>query len=360
MNGGSAASHLAVALLAMLTLAPRSAAQVSGEPEGSAMNALSRGAVIDALLARLTAEYVFPETALAMSRAIRERERRGEYDRLASAEEFAESLTAHLQAVSRDRHLEVQYTSSRLPEPRAGGPGADAEALTRAFGREVNFGFERAARLEGNVGYIDVRTFEYEPAWVEEAAAAAFLLVANTDALIIDLRRNAGGSPYTVAFVASYLFGEDSVQLSSLTWRDGRTERFYTRRHVPGRRYGAHKPVFILTGRATFSGAEEFAYTLQTLKRAVIVGDTTLGGGHPGVKRRVTDHFSMWLPSGRAVNPVTGKNWEGVGVPPDVPVPENQALRVAHILALRRLVATTPSAVRKRWLEEILAQLGAP
>ncbi len=313
------------------------------------VNALSRGVVIDALLEQLNEEYVFPDTARAMERAVRARERRGEYKDVTSARAFADSLTAHLRAVSRDRHLEVRYSAGRMPAARAGASTADIDMLMRMFGREVNFGFERVERLEGNVGYLELRTFGFDPEWVEDAAAAAFALLASTDALIIDVRRNGGGSPHTVALVSSYLLGDKPVHLSSLYWREGgRTERIYTHPNVAGRRYGPDKPVYILTGPGTFSGAEAFAYGLQSLKRAVIVGERSGGGAHPGVLRRLTDHFMVWVPSGRVINPVTGTNWERVGVRPDVIVPEAEAKHVAHALALHQLIVVAPRAQRDR------------
>lgn len=322
------------------------------------IDAATRQQVISGVLARLKEAYVFPDTALVMERAVRDRARRGAYDGITSARAFAESLTAHLQAVSQDRHLRVRYSAEPIPERRGDGPSPEAEARQREFGRQVNFGFEKVERLDGNVGYLELRSVGFEPEWIEETAAAAFTFLASTDALIIDLRRNGGGSPHMVAFVTSYLFGEDTVHLNSLYWRpDNRTDHFYTRKTVPGRRYGADKPVYVLTSDRTFSGAEEFAYNLQTRKRATIVGDTTGGGAHPGGMRRVTEHFGVWVPSGRAINPITKTNWERVGVRPDVVVPADRALPAAHAEALRRLIAGATDPERKRRLEEVLAEV---
>jgi retinol-binding protein 3 len=308
----------------------------SGSPADTIIDTATRQQVISGVLTSLKEAYVFPDTALAMERAVRERARRGAYDRITSARAFAESLTAHLQAVSQDRHLRVRYSPDPIPERRGDGPSPEAEARQREFGRQVNFGF----------------------AWIEETAAAAFTFLAGTDALIIDLRRNGGGSPHMVAFVTSYLFGEDTVHLNSLYWRpDNRTDHFYTRKTVPGRRYGGDKPVYVLTSDRTFSGAEEFAYNLQTRKRATIVGDTTGGGAHPGGMRRVTAHFGVWVPSGRAINPITKTNWERVGVRPDIAVAADRALVAAHVAALRGLIAGATEPERKRRLEEVLAEV---
>jgi C-terminal processing protease CtpA/Prc len=323
------------------------------------LDAAERRAVIDGVLDRLKQAYVFPDTAIAMERAIRARQRRGEYDRITSGRAFAESLTAHLQAVSRDRHLRVRHRAEPFPiEANQDGPNPDERARARALGRQMNFGFERVERLAGNVGYLEIRSFGFDTADGSAVAATAFSFLGNTDALIIDVRRNGGGSPHMVAQVSSYLFGSDSVHLNSLYWRPAdRTDHFYTRAVVPGTRYGPNKPVYVLTSRTTFSGAEEFAYNLQALRRARIVGDTTGGGAHPGGIRRVTDHFAVWVPTGRAINPITKTNWERVGVRPDVAVPSDEALRTAHLAALRRLREHATDAERQRALDRAIADV---
>jgi C-terminal processing protease CtpA/Prc len=161
--------------------------------------------------------------------------------------------------------------------------------------------------------------------------------LANTDALIVDLRRNGGGRPEMVALLSSYLFDE-RTHLNDLYWREGnRTDEFWTNATVAGPRYGGKKPVFVLTSKRTFSGAEEFAYNLKALKRATIVGETSGGGAHPGDMQKIADGFAMFVPTGRAINPVTKTNWEGVGVEPDVVVPADQALDKAKELAAAAL-----------------------
>jgi C-terminal processing protease CtpA/Prc len=153
-------------------------------------------------------------------------------------------------------------------------------------------------------------------------------------ALIIDLRSNGGGDPFTVALVASYLFGDKPVHINSLYFRPAnRTDDFYTDPNVSGKKFGASKPVFVLTSSRTFSGAEEFAYDVQTQKRATIVGETTGGGANPGGAVRLPYDLTVFVPTGRAINPITKTNWEGVGVKPDVPAAADDALDVALRMA---------------------------
>lgn len=329
------------------------------DPADRTIDTAERRSVIDGVLDQLTRAYVFPDTAAAMDRAIRTRQRRGEYDRITSGRVFAESLTAHLQAVSRDRHLRVRHRAEPFPmEANQDGPNPEERHRARVYGQRMNFGFERVERLAGNVGYLEIRSFGFDTADVSSVAANAFTFLGNTDALIIDVRRNGGGSPHMVAQVSSYLFGPEPVHLNSLFWRpDNRTDDFYTSRAVPGTRYGPDRPIYVLTSRNTFSGAEEFTYNLQTRKRATIVGDTTGGGAHPGGPRRVTDYFAVWVPSGRAINPITKTNWERVGVRPDVPVASEQALRTAHLAALRGLRQQATDPERQQALDRAIAEV---
>jgi hypothetical protein len=333
--------HALVCALLLLSPPLVTPARSQGPDRGpdAAIDAATRATVIDGVLQRLDAGYVFPAKAADMGRSVREAARRGRYDRLTSARAFADTLTRDLQAVSHDRHLRVVFRSRGVPDESPDGePSAEERRDHAAFARRVNFGFERAERLAGNVGYLEIRSFAFDAATVDSALAAAMAFLGNTDALIIDVRRNGGGDPAMVAAVCSYLLPANTL-INKFYWRpDNRWDEFRTGR-VSGRPYGATRPVYVLTSDETFSGAEEFAYDMQTQRRGEVVGDTTGGGAHPGGLRRVTSTFGVFVPAGRAVNPVTGTNWEGTGVRPDVPVPAGDALRTAHLRALDRLLA---------------------
>ena len=189
-------------------------------------------------------------------------------------------------------------------------------------------GFEKVDVLDGGIGYLKLNGFA-DVASCETYATAAMDSLATARSLIIDLRDNTGGSPQMISYIASYLFDE-RTHLNDLWERpSGRTVEFWTRDSVPGRRFGGKKPIYVLTSARTFSGGEEFAYDLQALKRAVVVGERTGGGAHLTAPRRIDDHFTLSVPFARAVNPVTHANWEGVGVAPTVEVTAADALQVA-------------------------------
>ncbi len=140
------------------------------------------------------------------------------------------------------------------------------------------------------------------------------------------------------ALISSYFFGEEPVLLGSIYWRDEDvTQQYWTLPYIPGKRFG-DKPVYVLISKVTFSAGEEFACNLKARQRSTLVGEKTDGGAHPGASYRLHSHFEVFIPVGRAINPVTNENWEGVGVLPDVPVSQEQALKVAYRLALRSII----------------------
>jgi hypothetical protein len=343
---------LAVLLFALCTLAGPAPGQVllkKGGPD-LPLDPKMRGEVIDRLLKEVAEGYVFPKVAQKMGEAIRARVKGKEYDGVKTGQELARLLSKHLQEVSKDRHLRVLCSTRKLPDRPKGKPDPKLTARRRAFQQKLNAGFRRVERLAGNVGYLELDGFMDHKA-AARPAAAAMTFLADTDALIIDLRRNGGGTPHTVALVCSYLFDEKPVHLNSLYWRKGdRTEEFWTLKKVDGPRY-LGKDVFVLTSKRTFSAAEEFTYNLQSRKRATVVGETTGGGAHPGGMVRLGDHFVAFIPAGRAINPVTKTNWEGTGVKPDIAVPADRALERAHREAVKRLLAKTKDEEARRLIE---------
>jgi hypothetical protein len=297
------------------------------------IDAATRARVIDSAIARLDEHYVFPDVAKRMGDSLRARRARGAYDTYDNAMAFAMKLSDELRELGRDKHLRMNYSVRPLPPQPASRPApspADRERQRQRL-EEINCGFVKAERLDGNVGYLKFNMFA-DPEVCAPTAAAAMNFLAGTRALIIDLRDNGGGSPHMVAYVSSFLFDKRTHLNDLWTRKTGATEEFWTRDSVPGPRFGGEKPVYVLTSSRTFSGAEEFTYNLKNLKRATIVGETTGGGAHPVSGHRIDEHFMIGVPFARAVNPITRTNWEAVGVEPDVKVPASEALTTAQRL----------------------------
>jgi C-terminal processing protease CtpA/Prc len=289
----------------------------------------------------VTENYVFPKVAGRVVAVLREQADRGRYAGL-DDEAFAAAVTEDLQSVNGDKHLRLLYRAQPLAE---GEQPFDLERY-RADAELQAHGFTRVERLPGNVGLCEIRVL-VAAAIAGPAATAALTLLAHTDALIIDLRRCPGGDPAQIALICSYLFDEPTHLNDIYDRTTGQTAQFWTLPYVPGARFGGSKPVHVLTSCETFSGAEELAYNLQTRDRATVIGERSRGGAHPSNWYRVAAHLQATVPYGRAVNPVTGTNWEGTGVQPDIEVPADQALDRAYRLALEHVLTLGEADMRR-------------
>jgi hypothetical protein len=317
--------------MALLVLGPRVA---SASVQRLDVDAATRQRVIATAAALLREQYVSAEIGERMAAALADRAARGAYDAITLGPALAQLLTFELREVSGDHHVGVMYSVESIPERADDSHGGDADEYLRTA-RRANFGFARLELLPGNLGYLDLRGF-YRAEVAGATAAGAMAFLSDTDALIIDLRHNGGGSPSMVSLLATYLIAGEPVHLSDIVWRsEGRTESLWTLADVPGRRY--LKPVYLLTSGSTFSAAEGFACVLQSLGRAHVIGETTAGGANAGRATRLGEHFSIVVPSGHAIDAVRKTSWEGVGVSPDVGVPAGIALETAQISALEAL-----------------------
>ncbi|HMU46447.1 MAG TPA: S41 family peptidase [Chitinophagaceae bacterium] len=314
--------------------------------------------VIDSFSSLLKNNYIFPEVAEKMNQLIAGKLSKGDYNNITDPVQFAQQLTTDLQSVSKDKHLRAGYNPQVVKELRSQSGNNNDEVPVRFLEqmRASNYGFSEVKLLPGNIGYLDLRGF-VDAKYGSETAVAAMNFLSNADALIIDLRQNGGGSPSMIQLITSYLYGPEPVHLNNFYFRPtNENTQTWTLPYVPGKRR-PDVPVYILTSNRTFSAAEEFTYNLKNLKRATIVGETTGGGAHPGGTLAATDRFTLWVPKGRAINPITNTNWEGAGVEPDIKIVASNALETAQIKALEKLASSKSSQEnRYNWL---LARLKA-
>jgi len=294
--------------------------------------------IIESLSDKLRAYYIFPYMAEKICESLKEHLEDGDYKDITEGEFFAYALTTHMQEICQDEHLWVRWHSEPLLDDeenlRLSEVWMQEQQLQAKIG---NYGFHKVERMAGNVGYLEIRNF-HRPSWGGHIAVAAMNFLSNTDVLIIDLRKCSGGYPGMVSLISSYLLGEEPVHLNSIYWRDDDfTQQHWTLPYVPGQRLD-DKSLYILISKQTFSGGEGFAYDMQARKRAIIIGEQTDGGAHPGASYRLHPHFEVFIPIGLPTHPITGKNWEGVGVTPDIPVSAELALKVAHKMALEAII----------------------
>jgi retinol-binding protein 3 len=326
-------------------------ATVVGQSAGpAAVDKSERDTVIDALETKLRGGYVLPEAVERITQALRSASSAGEYDGKAPRD-FADAIGRTLRNASHDKHFAV------FSEPAA-MVSSQAAAVSPDQRERLNFGFGKLERLRGNVGYLELVNFSNLSQQSAETASALLSTLANFDAIILDLRRNGGGNTPMVAFIATYFFDTTRVHLTDIYWRDtNETNQFWTTTFVTGRR-ATRQPLYILTSASTFSAAEDFCYSLQNLKRALIVGERTGGGAHSSRgPQRLTPSFTAVIPAGRSVSPITKTNWEGTGVTPDITTSADAALGVAHLHALRSLLEQEADRQWKQTLQQLADDL---
>ncbi len=327
-----------IAVFSLLTFSTALQAQNTNGPGSLAFDNAVKTQAVNNISSLLEENYVFPDVAKKMGALVRNRLTGNAYDTINDPQVFAMTLTADLQSISHDKHLRVMFSPENarmIKDAEKSGEDPDDKWFFEKMKRE-NYGFRKTEILNGNIGYIDIRNFA--PAdLAKETIASAMQFVSGTDAIIFDLRQNGGGDPDGVRLLCSYLFGKEPVHMNDIYSRQkDETKEFWTLKSVDGEKR-PDVPVYVLTSHFTFSGAEEFAYDLKNQKRATIVGEVTGGGANPGGMMYVNNSFVVFVPRGRAINPITKTNWEGVGVQPDVNVPSEKALEQAEILALQKI-----------------------
>ncbi|MFT7589882.1 MAG: C-terminal processing protease CtpA/Prc [Limisphaerales bacterium] len=322
------------------------------QAQHATIDAEFKKASIDRLSEMMIERYVFPEVAEQTAKHLKKKLKNGDFDEVTDLEAFAEMLTSSVQEINKDKHMRIRPIPARQAEMETPERMIDDAIAQLQDRREGVSGFKAVKKLDGNVGYLDIRYF----ASMQEGAAVAdtyMKLLATSDAVIIDLRENGGGDPAMVQYLCSY-FIRPGVHLNSLYFREGDvTNEFWTLNEIGGERM-PDVPLFVLTSDYTFSGAEEFSYNMQTQKRAKLVGMTTGGGANPGGRMPINDLLFVFIPTGKAINPITGTNWEGTGVIPDVATSGEEAYDQAV-----KLATAAAEKYRNKYEEEARVLLGS-
>lgn len=328
--------------------------------------------LVDRLAAEIERKYVFPEVGVSIAKQLKARSEKGNYSSIKHPLEFATQLTKDMQEIARDKHLNVFYYPAKQEDENENTAASDKSvskvnekpnedeiekrrnAAINHF-RKLNYGVRRVEHFDGNVAYLDLFMIG-DLAYVHKGLTAALTLLEGSDAMIIDLRDNTGGSPETVEFIVSHFVPQPTHIMDKYRRDDNSIRQSWTRSNLSVPVYDERKMVYILTSQKTFSAAEDFAYTMQALKRAKIVGETTGGGAHAGIRFHLDENFTAFIPNQRSISPLTKSNWEGVGVVPDLPVDANKALLVARIEILQTLLKKVLDPTqRSEIVESILA-----
>ena len=326
------------------------------------VDAKLRQTLIDRIIEELRARYVLPEKTKAIESYLRSKLKSGAYDKIDNVRELASTLTTDLRTAGKDLHLFVTYDRALeralLAAPIT--PSVDLQELPPSTERlaelrQSNYNFRRLEIMRGNVGYLELRSF-VDLNYSKDTAVAAMNFLANADAVIIDLRSNPGGFINTQNFLASYFYGVDPVELLSRYHREGDvTVKEWTVREVPGKRM-PHTDLYLLTSRETGSAGEGFSFILQQRKRAMVIGEKTSGSGYGNKEFPIGNGFVFFISVFRPFDGRSGKGWQEVGVVPDLNVPAQQALSMAHWQAVKNLAAKADGPRRQQlsWLATLL------
>lgn len=313
-----------VYLLILLTVI--STAYIKGDEQKDKtlknINILKKHTLIKRLEQELKDKYVFPEIGKKMGEFVLEKMKMGNYDSFELSEKLASQIEKDLFSIAKDKHLHLLFLNPETEKKSEGSLTVRNKLIND------NFGFKKSEILSGNIGYIKIDRMAIE----REAAGIAdeyIKRIAETRAIIIDLRDNQGGAAGMVIFLASYLFDQPKHLYSMYNRLRNRSKDVWTFTDLPGKKPGKDKPVYILTSSKTFSAAEGFAYSLKYHDRVIIVGERTRGGAHPIIWIKLPYNFKLCIPYARIIHPVTHTDWEGTGVIPHYEVSSDKALETA-------------------------------
>lgn len=285
--------------------------------------------VVDTCIQAFKTYYVYPEKLVEVEKYVRSNIEKGKYNSITSKRDLCRQIIRDFRSITRDRHIWIDIMKN-IPA------GNDKKSKDREIAENqiTNFGFVKFELLKENVAYLRIDGF-IDLEYAKETAAAAMNMLGNSKSIILDLRFNHGGNKNMVHFISSYFF-KNKTQLNSLYFREADSlVTAWTFPDVPGKKLIEQK-LYILTGRNSASAAEAFAYLMKNYKRAVIIGDKTAGAAHWAEYYKYPDlDIFLKIPVARPINPITKKDWEGVGVIPDLEIPESKALEIAYLRALK-------------------------
>lgn len=339
---------LIFSLVTVLLLSPL---WVTAQPS---QNPVNTKALVDSLDKALFRTYIFPNKSKLMGAYLKSQFQKGAYKNITDPKQLAEKLEQDIRSAHYDGHLRVQYDPEfvqHMSRPAIlQSAGIDSAALQRE--RADNFGFKKVEILDGNIGYVKFSGFSGMIKQAKPIISSAFRFLSNTDAIIIDLSANGGGSPHMVKHIASYFVSERTRLNDIYDRRADKTMEFWAD-PAEADNMKLLMPMYIITSKGTFSAAEDFTYAMQVNKRATIVGDTTGGGAHPTGPVYIGQDFVVDIPFARSINHITKTDWEGTGVPPDVPVDRHPALiKVQELIFTARLekAKSEPEKHQTKWL----------
>lgn len=305
------------------------------------LNSSLRSETIKQLSVMVNDLYVNPELGTKMSNQLTTNLQKGKYDSIDSFEQLGTVLTNDLFQIAHDRHLRTFYSPSTVAIIKKAISEKRQDWIKDILddGSKTNYWFQNTKMLPGNIGYLRLNRMERLDL-SSETAIAAMKFLSNSDYIIIDIRNNTGGWPSTAQFLASYFYQEiDNINLFEEHFRkDNKIIQYRSLPYIPGKRMDK-TPLYILISTNTYSAAEIFAYSLQKLGRAVIVGEKSNFGVHAtGGPQILNDYYMVQMPISDVISPITKISCEGIGVEPDIKTESKDALNKTIEIILDKII----------------------
>ena len=332
----------ALASATALALIPATAGAMAQDATAVAEAKVDARAVVADVRRILNENYVLPDLRPKLDAALAKGLAEGRYDGLAP-DALAEKINADLDAVAHDAHLGMHRDPKQSVElaARPRGAGADDAPPTAEeirFADRLNHGILQLKVLPGNIRYMETVGFFWGGEKTKEVYDNAMRFLKGGDAIIIDMRKNGGGSPEAVQYMVSH-FLEPNRPIVTFYMRGEKGDTWKSLASLPAGRLTG-KPLYVLTGGRSASAAEEFIGHIGGFKVGELVGETTAGAGYRNEFFPVSGGYVISVSVGRAVLASTGKDWEKVGLAPTIKADQEKALEVAQAHALRKLAAS--------------------
>ena len=314
--------------------------------------------LIKSINVSLDNHYVFPDKAQEIIKSLQALAKKKAYTSFSKdPHKLAKQIQADIYKIHRDPHMLVEYNPGLTVRLQGKiEPTEEEIRQSKTFWKENNYLFKKVEVLPGNIGYLPLNGFVEHIEEAKPIIASALGFLANTSAIIIDLRENRGGYLGMVSQLESYFFKE-KTRMNDLINRSNKDTTFYYADPAKTDGLTLSMPIYILTSKKTFSAAEDFSYAMQQAKRATIVGEVTGGGAHPTKPFSVGQGFVISIPFARSLNPVTQTDWEGTGVIPDFKIEASKALLKAQELVFRARQTTAKNEKARQKLEYLINAL---
>jgi retinol-binding protein 3 len=298
--------------------------------------------IVDKAFSLLKTNYIFPENLVEAEKLIYKKLSNHQYAKYVVLDEFLKNINTDLETLTGDRHIDIFFDPVRVKQIEAESKSEGKVVYTPGFlqrARFENYLVRKVERLDGNIGYFKLDGF-VDTSLSKETLMASMTFLANSSALIIDLRQNGGGDARTLDFLLAYFLADSTLISSERSRAITMVTHRYVKSYASVKKFQNTVPIYVLVGKRTSSAAEAFAYTLQSYKKGTIVGDTTMGEANPGYLFPINAELYIMIPAFESIHPMTKTNWQGKGVTPDVQIDADKALSMARLLACKTLVET--------------------